>query len=74
MIQGRTERATLHYCEACGALAIQRDGEDLPRGFFFNITWIDDSVQIGKFFVCTEECMRVVGIRVIADASKAVAR
>ncbi len=70
MIQGRTERATIHYCESCGDPSVQRDGEDLPVGFYFNITWVKDEVEIGKFFVCSEECMRIVGIRVIADASK----
>jgi hypothetical protein len=53
-----TTEATIHYCDGCSGTSVQLKGEDLPRGFYLDVTDLTGSgADAGKLFVCQNKCI-----------------
>jgi hypothetical protein len=51
-------QATVHYCDGCSAAHVQLDGEDMPNGFYVQVTEIHGlGVDAGQLFVCAQKCL-----------------
>lgn len=53
-----TTEATIHYCDGCGKEAVQLKDEDMPRGFYLEVTDLTGGgAAFGHLFVCGTKCI-----------------
>lgn len=53
-----TSEATIHYCDGCGTPQIQLKNEDLPSGFYLDVTDVTKAgADSGQLYVCHQRCI-----------------
>lgn len=59
----REKEAIEHECDGCGRRFVVYKGEELPDGFHGDVFRISSGGVGGKWFACTEKCIKAAVLR-----------